>query len=115
MYSTQTGSVLRNSLYMIGAKLSFLQKRPSLLVANRFFFRTRKIAPKGLNSELVSLKPHYFFMFLIIMSSYSKHMYVVISSSCTALPLGHLCSAKRKEKFGKEKEKLPHANIYTAI
>lgn len=56
-----------------------------------------------------------FFMFLIIMSSYSKHMDVVISSSCTVLPLGHLCSAKRKEKMGNEKEKLPHANIYTVI
>lgn len=43
-------------------------------------------------------------MFLIIMSTYSKHMDVVISSSCTALSPGHLCSARRKEKMGKKKE-----------
>lgn len=30
-----------------------------------------------------------FFMIVIIMASYLKHMDVVISSSCTALPLGH--------------------------
>lgn len=105
---------------MIVAMLCFCKYWLFLLVANRFFVRTSRIAPKGLNSELVSLKKHYFFfffffMFLIIMSAYSKHMDVVISSSCTALPLGHLCSARRKEKMGKEKEKLPHANIYTVI
>lgn len=30
-----------------------------------------------------------FFMILIIIGSYLKHMDGVISSSCTALPLGH--------------------------
>lgn len=91
--------------------------KPFLFAKNGFFDRSRRTAPKGLNSELVSWKPHYFFffMFLIIMSTHSKHMDLVISSSCTALPPGHLCSARRKEKMGKKEGKLPHANIYTVI
>lgn len=103
MTSSQTETVLRNNNALIFAHTSF-------------FFITGRTATKGLNTGLVSLKSHnFFFMFLIIMSTYSKHMDVVISSSCTALSPGHLCSARRKEKMGKEEGKLPHANIYTVI
>lgn len=54
-------------------------------------------------------------MILIIMGSHLKHMYVVIFSSCAALPLGHSLFSKEEGKKGKGKEKLPHANIYTVI
>lgn len=55
-------------------------------------------------------------MILIIMGSYLKHMDVVIFSSCAALPPGHsLFELGGREKEGKGKAKLPHANIYTVI